>query len=187
MEKEELLRLLELEIIEKNICPHLASQAKRLVMGEGSLSPHILFIGEAPGKKEDELGRPFVGASGKMLNAMLASIGLARQSVYITNIVKYRPPENRDPTPEEKRAFRPFLDRQIEILKPSVIATLGKHALNEFFPEMRIQAVHGTIVQGTPHTIIPLYHPAAALYNGGLRATLFQDFQIIKSQITLLA
>ena len=184
MAKETALKLLEQEILDNKVCDNLAKQAKRLVMGEGSLDPEIVFIGEAPGKKEDETGRPFMGASGKMLNAMLESIGVLRESVFITNIVKYRPPENRDPTPTEKKAFRPYLDRQIAILQPKVIVTLGRHSMNEFFPDLFIQKVHGQPqVRTDDITIVPLYHPAAALYNGGLRGTLFADFQIVKAQL----
>lgn len=184
MTKENALKLIELEILEEKICEDLAKQASRLVMGEGSLSPEVVFIGEAPGKKEDELGRPFVGASGKLLDELLKSIGIERANVYITNIVKYRPPENRDPTPEEKKAFRPYLDRQIAVLSPKVIATLGRHALNEFCPDLFIQKEHGKAIYQLGHpTIIPLYHPAAALYNGSLRDTLFADFERIKAEL----
>jgi DNA polymerase len=171
----------ELEAIAKaittlNICPDLAASATQLVMGEGSEDADIVFIGEAPGKKEDELGRPFVGAAGKFLNEMLESIGLDRQDVYITNIVKYRPPDNRDPLPEEITAFMPFLQQQIEIIKPKLIVFLGRHSMNVFLPELRISQVHGRAFRRNGHVYFPLYHPAAALYNGGMRQTLLDDF-----------
>jgi DNA polymerase len=178
--KQQQLDHLEAEILEKNICPELAEQAIQLVMGDGNLNAQIVFIGEAPGKSEDEQGLPFVGASGKFLNEMLAEAGLAREDVYITNVVKYRPPGNRDPKPAEKQAFMPYLLRQLEIIHPKVIITLGRHSMEYFLPGAKIGEVHGQ-----PHTvrmdtgelmIIPLYHPAAALYNGSLRATLIEDF-----------
>ncbi len=167
-------------IIEKKICPDLAAQATQLVMGDGNLDADIVFIGEAPGKKEDETGLPFVGASGKFLNEMLAQAGLERGDVYITNVVKYRPPNNRDPKPAEKQAFMPYLLRQLEIIKPKVVITLGRHSMEYFLPGAKIGDIHGqphlvTVDQST-FLIIPLYHPAAALYNGSLRATLIEDF-----------
>ena len=117
------------EIIAKNICPELADQATQLVLGDGNINADIVFIGEAPGKNEDEQGLPFVGAAGKFLNEMLAQAGMDRSDVYITNIVKYRPPNNRDPLPEEKKAFWPYLLRQLEIINPKVVITLGRHSM----------------------------------------------------------
>ncbi len=117
--KEERLDQIKADILSRNICPDLAKTAKNLVMGDGNADADIVFIGEAPGKNEDEQGLPFVGAAGKFLNEMLASIGLDRSDIYITNIVKYRPPNNRDPLPEEKTAFLPYLTRQIEVIDPS--------------------------------------------------------------------
>lgn len=178
--KQDQLNLLRADILAKNICPELAEQATQLVMGDGNLDADIVFIGEAPGKKEDESGLPFVGASGKFLNEMLAQAGLERGDVYITNVVKYRPPKNRDPKPAEKQAFMPYLLKQLEIIQPKVVITLGRHSMEYFLPGAKIGEVHGQ-----PHTvqidndefmIIPLYHPAAALYNGSLRATLIEDF-----------
>jgi uracil-DNA glycosylase family 4 len=171
---------LRAEIIEKNICPDLSEQAIQLVMGDGNLDADIVFIGEAPGKKEDESGLPFVGASGKFLNEMLAQARLERSDVYITNIVKYRPPNNRDPKPAEKKAFMPYLLRQLEIIHPKVVITLGRHSMEYFLPGAKIGEVHGqphTVqIDGDEFMIIPLYHPAAALYNGSLRTTLIEDF-----------
>lgn len=179
------LEQMKAEILEKNICPELADQAKNLVMGEGNLNAEIVFVGEAPGKKEDETGKPFVGASGRFLDEMLALAGLKRDDVYITNIVKYRPPDNRDPSETEKQAFWPYLAKQLEIINPKAIITLGRHSMEFFIPDAKIsqthgQAIHQTAVYNdkTEHEwlIIPLYHPAAALYNGSMRQTLINDF-----------
>ncbi len=169
------------EIISNKVCPELAAQATQLVMGDGDLDADIVFIGEAPGKKEDELGVPFVGAAGKFLSEMLVAAGMERPDVYITNIVKYRPPNNRDPEPDEKKAFWPYLLRQLEIIKPKIVITLGRHSGGYFIPDLHISADHGNPRRVTYHDkeflVIPLYHPAAALYNGGMRKTLIDDFQ----------
>ena len=174
--KEQRLGELEQQIVASNIAPELAASAKRLVMGEGDADADVIFIGEAPGAKEDELGRPFVGAAGKFLDEMLASINLDRESVYISNIVKYRPPGNRDPKPEEIEAFKPFLKQQIEIIQPKLIVFLGRHSMNVFLPELRISEAHGRAFKRDGNVYMPLYHPAAALYNGGMRKTLLEDF-----------
>ena len=184
MTKRELLEQIQNEIIEQNICAELAKQAKNLVMGNGNLNAEIVFIGEAPGKNEDEKGLPFVGAAGKFLNEMLDLANLMRDDVYITNIVKYRPPNNRDPLPDEKRDFWPFLLRQLEIIQPKIIATLGRHSMEYFLPNEKISAIHGQAKRIKMKAnereyewiIMPLYHPAAALYNGGMRETLMADF-----------
>lgn len=180
MSKQSDLDDLKSEIIDKNICPHLAEQATQLVMGDGNPNADIVFIGEAPGKNEDEQGLPFVGAAGKFLNEMLEAAGLVRGDVYITNIVKYRPPNNRDPAPEEKRAFWPYLMRQLEIIRPRVIITLGRHSGAAFIPDLRISRDHGRPRKVKYHDheflVIPLYHPAAALYNGSMRQVLIDDF-----------
>ena len=168
------------DIQEKNVCPELAAQATQLVMGDGNLDADIVFIGEAPGKNEDLQGIPFVGAAGKFLNEMLASAGMDRSDVYITNIVKYRPPNNRDPLPEEKAAFWPYLLKQLQIIDPKVVITLGRHSMEYFLPDMKIGQIHGQPkrIQFGDHKIVimPLFHPAAALYNGSLRQTLIDDF-----------
>lgn len=178
--KQDQLNALKTDILAKNICSDLAEQATQLVMGDGNLDTDIVFIGEAPGKKEDESGLPFVGASGKFLNEMLAQAGLDRSDVYITNVVKYRPPKNRDPKPAEKAAFMPYLLKQLEIIHPKVVITLGRHSMEYFLPGAKIGEVHGqphqVQIDGNEFMIIPLYHPAAALYNGSLRATLIEDF-----------
>jgi uracil-DNA glycosylase family 4 len=248
------------DILTQNICPDLAKSANQLVFGDGNPNASIVFIGEAPGKKEDETGKPFVGAAGRFLDEMLASISLKRSDIYITNIVKYRPPNNRDPLPEEKKAFLPFLQAQLEVIQPKIVITLGRHSTNCFLPgvpscasckaggspeqclalarsEHRKNGVavttsfaehkgmQGQVRSGEPSSthpgracdtplqiskihgepkriklalkqhqgdvleivILPLYHPAAALYNGSMRTTLLEDFSripLILSKIT---
>jgi len=185
-DKQQQLDQIAAEIAEKNICPDLAKTAKNLVMGDGSLDADVVFIGEAPGKNEDEQGLPFVGAAGKFLNEMLASIGLARKDVYITNTVKYRPPNNRDPLPEEKAAFLPYLKQQLAIIQPKLIVTLGKHGMETFLPGLKISQIHGQPKRVHGMVIMPLFHPAAALYNGGMRQTLMDDFQKIPKTLELI-
>lgn len=177
-------------IIKNNICPELRETATNLVVGDGNLNAEIVFIGEAPGKNEDEQGLPFVGAAGKFLNEMLAQAGMERSDVYITNIVKYRPPNNRDPLPEEKKAFWPYLLKQLQIIKPKVVVTLGRHSMEYFLPDARISAIHGQAKRikfgDDKLVIVPLYHPAAALYNGGMRQTLIDDFLLVPEIIKKL-
>jgi uracil-DNA glycosylase family 4 len=178
--KQSDLDALATEIVDKNICSDLSEQATQLVMGGGNPDADIVFVGEAPGKNEDEQGKPFVGAAGKFLNEMLTAAGLDRDDIYITNIVKYRPPNNRDPFPEEKRAFLPYLLRQIEIIQPKVIITLGRHSGASFIPQLVISRDHGKPRHVRYHDreflVVPLYHPAAALYNGSMRQVLIDDF-----------
>ena len=159
----------------------LRKTALNVVPGIGSADARLLFIGEAPGKKEDETGEPFVGAAGKFLNEMLASIGLNREDIYITNVVKYRPPNNRDPLPEEVVACWPWLRAQVELIAPKIIVLLGRHALERFVPGKRISVEHGKAFRRTvpdlgTYVFFALYHPAAALYNGSMRETLMKDF-----------
>jgi len=164
------------------------------VIGEGSHEASIMFIGEAPGKNEAQTARPFCGASGKILDELLATIGLARASVYITNIVKDRPPENRDPLPAEIMLYSPFLDRQIDIIRPKVIATLGRFAMKYILDKYgaiensnSISSLHGTLIKAlAPHgevVVLPLYHPAATIYNQSLKETLKKDFKELKKFI----
>lgn len=187
MDKQAQLDRIKADILEKNICPDLAKQATNLVMGDGNIDADIVFIGEAPGKNEDEQGIPFVGAAGKFLNEMLAAADMDRSDVYITNIVKYRPPNNRDPLPEEKKAFWPYLLKQLQIIQPKVVITLGRHSMEYFLPGMYISQIHGQpkrIQFGEDKLIvIPLYHPAAALYNGGMRQTLIDDFLTVPTVV----
>ncbi len=189
--KAQQLDALANEIREQQFCPDLASSATQLVMGDGNPDAEIVFIGEAPGKNEDEQGKPFVGAAGKFLNEMLAAAGMERSDVYITNIVKYRPPNNRDPLPEEKTAFWPYLLRQLDIIEPKVVITLGRHSGGYFIPGLRISADHGKPRRVTYHgkefLVIPLYHPAAALYNGGMRQVLIDDFVAVPAFIEALS
>ncbi len=183
--KSKQLQALKENILAQRVCPELAAGATQLVMGDGNPDADIVFIGEAPGKKEDEQGKPFVGAAGKFLDEMLATANMDRSDVYITNIVKYRPPNNRDPLPEEKAAFLPYLLRQLEIIDPKAVITLGRHSMEYFLPEAKISHIHGHAMRKKvvyhdkkehEWLIIPLYHPAAALYNGGMRQTLIDDF-----------
>lgn len=134
-----------------------------LVFGEGNIDCKILFIGEAPGAKEDALKRPFVGRSGQLLNKNLEKIGLKREDVYITNIVKSRPPENRDPSLEEIAAYKPYLTKQIEIISPQIIVTLGRFSMNYFLPHAKISADQGKVFKLDNSSLMPMFHPAAAL------------------------
>lgn len=190
MNKQSQLDQIAADIREKNVCPDLAKTATNLVMGDGNLDSDIVFIGEAPGKNEDLQGLPFVGAAGKFLNEMLAAAGMERSDVYITNIVKYRPPNNRDPLPEEKAAFWPYLLKQLQIIQPKVVITLGRHSMEYFLPGMKIGQIHGEpkrIQFGEQKIVImPLFHPAAALYNGSLRQTLIDDFLKVPTVIEQL-
>lgn len=228
-------------IIEASVTVDLATSATQLVMGSGNLDADIVFIGEAPGKKEDETGVPFVGASGRFLDLMLDAAGMSRDDVYITNIVKYRPPDNRDPTTAEKAEFLPYLIKQLEIINPRIVITLGRHSMSCFLPDAKIAEAHGRAmkmvvyakasqmpgakgVQGaveyrtevyeqyssgetqsaTKQSVasdnsvsvtdgeqviatwlfVPLYHPAAALYNGSRRQELIDDFIAVAKSLT---
>ncbi len=167
-----------------NVTPHLKETATQLVFGVGNPDAELMFIGEAPGKNEDLQGEPFVGAAGKFLNEMLGSIGLERKDIYISNIVKYRPPDNRDPTPEEIAEFVPYLKRQIAVIRPKLVIFLGRHSMNVFLPELKISQAHGKPVRKGGQVYLPLFHPAAALYNGGMRETLMADFALIPLILT---
>jgi len=177
--KQNKLDEIKAQILEQNICPELAKGATQLVFGDGSPDAELLFIGEAPGKSEDQQGLPFVGAAGKFLNEMLGLIGLERKDVYITNIVKYRPPNNRDPQPTEKQAFLPFLQAQLDAIKPKLVVTLGRHSMDSLLPGLQISKCHGQPKRYGGQVYLPLFHPAAALYNGGMRQTLIDDFMRI--------
>lgn len=176
-EKQHKLDQIRADILKDNVCPDLAKTAHNLVMGDGDPNADIVFIGEAPGKNEDEQGLPFVGAAGRFLNEMLAMIQLSRQDIYITNIVKYRPPNNRDPLPAEKEAFLPYLRQQLEVIEPKLIVTLGRHSMEVLLPPgLKISSIHGQPKRYNGYVYLPLFHPAAALYNGGMRQTLIDDF-----------
>ena len=240
MSKQSQLDGIRSSIVKDKVCPELAKTATNLVFGDGNPDADIVFIGEAPGKNEDEQGLPFVGAAGKFLDEMLNGINLKRAQVYITNIVKYRPPNNRDPLPEEKQEFFPYLEQQLEVIKPLLIVTLGRHSMTCFLPDLQISQVHGqpkrlkyiaghygvdamhgadenrsepyekygereaesaTQQRATKHggvlgsaqkqavrsvVILPLYHPAAALYNGAMRQTLTDDFNRIPEILKII-
>lgn len=174
----------------KNTC-ELKTSATQPVFGDGNPNADIVFIGEAPGKSEDKTGKPFVGAAGKFLAEMLQSIKLKREDVYITNIVKYRPPNNRDPKPSEKESCAKWLVEELNLIEPKLIVFLGRHAMHNFFPELIIGDAHGKLIQKklpgiATEYFLPLYHPAAALYNGGMRETLKKDFAVIAKSIKKL-
>jgi len=177
--KEVQLEKIKQDILQQKVCPELAAGATQLVFGDGNADAELVFIGEAPGKNEDEQGLPFVGAAGKFLNEMLEAIGQKRADVYITNIVKYRPPENRDPYPDEKAAFLPFLRSQLQVIKPKIVVTLGRHSMECFLPGLQISSAHGQPKRYKGQVYLPLFHPAAALYNNAMRQTLIDDFMKI--------
>jgi DNA polymerase len=162
----------------------LRSACTQVVPGEGSADAEIMFIGEGPGQKEDELGRPFVGAAGKFLDELLKTINIKREEVYIANVVKCRPPGNRDPLPDEVGACWPWLVEQIKIINPRLIAILGRHSMERFLPGQKISQIHGKAMRrnipeiGT-YVFYALYHPAAALYQGSMRTVLVEDFKKI--------
>ena len=147
------------------------------VPGEGNPLSDVLLVGEGPGAREDATGRPFVGPAGQLLDELLQSIGWAREHVFIANVVKCRPPGNRDPEPDEINACRPYLDRQEAALDPAVIVTLGRHSLRRYLPDARIGEVHGRLRRWGSRFVFPMYHPAAALHQSSLRETLFADMR----------
>ncbi len=167
---------------EVNSCTlcRLHQSATQGVPGEGSDGAAVMFIGEAPGYHEDRQGRPFVGAAGMLLEELLAGIGLRREDVFITNVVKHRPPGNRDPQPDEIETCQGFLERQIELLNPMVIATLGRFAMEHFMPGGKISQVHGKPRRVGGRVFVPLIHPAAALHRGSWRPQLEADFQALR-------
>lgn len=178
-EKQERLNNLKKEM-SKNMDLPLRKGAANLVFGEGNPEAEIFCLGEGPGYWEDQKGRPFVGNAGALLNQLLSSIKIRREKVFITNVVCFRPPENRDPLPEEIEAFQPYIDQMIEIINPKVIVTLGRFSMGKFLPGAKISAVHGK-----PHEVnwkeknllvVPMYHPAAALRNGEVLYQIKQDF-----------
>lgn len=153
----------------------LAKYRSKVVPGEGSEEADLLFIGEAPGWHEDQQGRPFVGSAGQFLDQLLASIDLRREEVYIANVIKCRPPQNRDPLPAEIQACRKWLDRQIELIHPKMIVTLGRYSLARYFPNESIGKIHGKERKSGDVIYYPMYHPAAALHQGSLRKIIEAD------------
>lgn len=193
--RTEQLRKIKDEVLSLKESPLYSERIKNAVfpvIGEGSHNAKIMFVGEAPGRNEAATGRPFAGAAGKILDELLISVGINRPDVYITNIVKDRPPFNRDPLPEEIKIYGPFLDRQIDIIQPAVIATLGRfsmeYIIRKFGLERELKPIsvlHGSSIVAEasygPLNIIPLYHPAASIYNQELKKTLLEDFKILKN------
>jgi DNA polymerase len=193
--RDEALRQIRDEVLALEASPLYEYRTKNKyfpVLGEGSHTADIMFVGEAPGENEAKTGRPFCGRAGKVLDDLLASVGIERKNVYVTNIVKDRPPANRDPLPEEIAIYAPFLDRQIEIIKPKVIATLGRFSMQYVMERYGLEwelapisVLHGKVLETEMPwrdkvKIVPLYHPAAAIYNQHLLDTLKQDFQVLK-------
>lgn len=173
--KAQLLREIGLEVSHCTRCD-LYKHALKGVPGEGDPDAEIMLIGEAPGYHENQQGRPFVGAAGQFLEQLLGSVGLTRKDVFIGNVVKHRPPENRDPAPEEMAACVPYLQRQIEAIDPKVIVTLGRFSMGYFFPGEKISRIHGVARRHGSRLILPMYHPAAALHQGSLRRVVEDDF-----------
>jgi DNA polymerase len=153
----------------------VCEDATNLVPGEGDPDAGVVVVGEAPGKAEDEQGRPFVGSAGKLLDRLLEDAGLVRAEVFITNVVKARPPGNRDPKADEVAHHLPWLLAQLEVIEPKLVVPLGRHALGRFVAGAKIGEVHGTVIERDGHDVFPLYHPAAALHNPSLRETLHED------------
>jgi DNA polymerase len=176
----ESIQQLNVDCLQCHLCG-LRDGATQVVPGEGNPQAKIMFIGEGPGATEDKLGRPFVGAAGKFLDELLKSINLQRVDVFIANTVKCRPPENRDPSEEEKLACKPWLDEQIRLINPSVFVPLGRHALHSLLPEIAISNAHGKLYKVEDKIVFAMYHPAVALYNGGMRPALLKDMQNLKS------
>jgi DNA polymerase len=169
------LEQLAAEVAQCHKCS-LARGRTKTVPGQGPANARLMFIGEAPGFHEDRQGLPFVGAAGQFLEELLASIGMSREQVYICNVIKCRPPNNRDPLPEEIEACRPYLDRQIEIVRPRVIVTLGRFSMARYFPNASISQIHGRPKRIGDILYLPLFHPAAALHQPRFRAAIEQDF-----------
>jgi uracil-DNA glycosylase len=178
---QKLLDAIAAEIREHVPCGfEICEQATNLVPGEGSATAPVVIVGEAPGANEDAQGRPFVGRAGAILDELLEVAGLAREAVFITNVVKARPPGNRDPRPDEVAHHLPFLDAQLEVIRPRLLVPLGRHALKRFAPGTAIGEVHGHVVQRDGRTLFPMYHPAAALHNRRLLSTLADDARALR-------
>ena len=164
-------------------CP-LSRTRIQAVPGDGPVTARIMAVGEAPGEKEDQTGRPFVGAAGQLLTKLLEGVGLQRADLYICNVLKCRPPGNRDPLPDEVEACAHFLDAQVEVIRPDVILLLGRHALQRILPgSPSISRSHGTRIRDRGRLYVPLYHPAAALYNGSMLATLQDDMRRVRQYL----
>src|SRR3712207_6006472 len=175
-DKAALLEAIALEIRDHVPCGfEVCEQASNLVPGEGDPRAEVVFVGEAPGASEDQQGRPFVGSAGKLLDRLLEDAGLERADVFITNVVKARPPGNRDPKADEVEHHLPWLTAQLDVIRPQLVVPLGRHALAHFAADAKIGQVHGETLEAGGRRLFPMYHPAAALYNQSLRATLHDD------------
>lgn len=187
MKSEEILNQVAAEVSRCTKC-ELHHSRKNAVPGEGPVDADILFIGEGPGFHENEQGRPFVGAAGKFLEELLASIGMTREQVFITNVVKCRPPGNRDPRPEEVTTCTSnYLDRQIQAINPRVIVTLGRYSMGLYLPNAKISDVHGQALNVKGRLVVPMYHPAAALHQGSLKPVVERDFAKLPNLIAKAA
>ena len=176
MTKQERLDAIAEEIRGHLPCGYaICEEATHLVPGEGNPDAEVVFVGEAPGAREDAAGRPFVGSAGRLLDELLAEAGMERGDVFITNVVKARPPKNRDPRPDEVRHHLPWLIAQLDVIAPKVVVPLGRHAMGRFVDGVTITEAHGRAFERDGRTIVPWFHPAAALHNQGLRATLHED------------
>ena len=173
---EQVLEAIGAEVRRCTAC-RLCEKRTKAVPGEGAIKSGIMFIGEGPGFHEDQQGRPFVGPAGKLLEEMLAAVGLRREQVFITNVVKCRPPGNRDPQPDEIAACNGYLDRQLAAIAPRIIVTLGRYSLARFFPGAKISAVHGEPKFANGRAYVPFYHPAAGLRTPAIKQMLFEDIQ----------
>ena len=183
-DQQKLLDAIAVEIREHVPCGfQICEQATNLVPGEGSATAPVVVVGEAPGANEDRVGRPFVGAAGKFLDTLLGEAELERAEVFITNVLKARPPGNRDPRADEVAHHLPFLDAQLEVIRPRLLVPLGRHALKRFAPDLAIGEVHGHVVQRDGRTLFPMYHPAAALHNPRLMTTLADDARALRQAL----
>jgi len=178
-DREQALETIHARVRKCMLCP-LHIGRTNAVPGDGPVNATIMFIGEAPGFHEDQQGIPFVGAAGKLLNELLEKARIARNTVYISNVIKCRPPGNREPQPEEVEACGPYLDQQIEIINPKVIVTLGRYSMARAFPEEKISVVHGNPRKVGNYTYFPMYHPAAALHQPSLRGLVEADFNRLR-------
>lgn len=185
MNKQERFKKLAQKIKKQDL--PFKKESTNLVLGRGNLDAQILFLGEAPGKNEDLEGKPFVGSAGKFLNNLLESVGLSEDDIFISNVVFYRPPKNRQPRPKELAEFTPFIDQIIKLVDPGIIVTLGRTPLSKFLPNKKVSEIHGKVQKIVWNNkqiyVLPLYHPAAALYVRNLKPTLEKDFKQIKKII----
>jgi uracil-DNA glycosylase family 4 len=180
-DRQALLDAIAAEIREHGGCGFdVCDQATNMVPGEGSATARVVVVGEAPGANEDAQGRPFVGRAGKLLDELLAEAGLAREDVFITNVLKARPPGNRDPRADEVAHHLTWLQAQLEVIRPRLLVPLGRHALKRFAPRAAIGEVHGRVIDVDGRTLFPMYHPAAAMHNQRLLPTLVADARTLR-------